>query len=166
MSYDQLSFQGPQLLTTADWSIPEATFHLRLSRDAWASCSVLTPRTSIADTATVRLLQEISPPHDFAVAVDGLHSVPLGYAPGSRWLTSFSEFLSDTQTDERWRCLIAFEPLGFLIYGRWASDDGELLVQDARASLVNTVFSFPRSRVPDWLDTLDRLASTLSTVRS
>lgn len=166
MAYDQLSFQGPQLLTTADLSIPEATFHLRLSRDAWAACSMLTTRTSIADTETVRLLQELSPPHDFADAVDDLHSVPLGYAPGSRWLTAFSEFLSDTQRDERWRCLITFEPLGFLIYGRWASDEGELLVQDARASPVNAVFSFPRSRVSDWLNTLDRLASTLSIARS
>ena len=161
MGYDELSFQGPQLLTTADWSIPEAAFHLRVSRDAWAACSMLTTRASLADTATVRLLRERFPPHDFAAAVDGLYSVPLGYAEGSRWLTGFGEFLSDTQRDERWRSLIVFEPLGFLIYGRWTADEGELLVQDARDSPVQAVFSFPKSRVPDWLNTLDRLASTL-----
>jgi hypothetical protein len=37
-----------------------------------------------------------------------------------------------------------------------------LLVQDARGPLVSTVFSFPRSRVADWVDALDRLASILS----
>lgn len=162
MGYDERSFQPPLLSTTADLSIPEASFHLRVSRDAWAACSVLTPRAVIADTSTVRLLREISPPHHFAVPADDLHSVPLGYAPGDRVVESFSEFLSRTQPDERWGCLIVFEPLGFLIYGRWTADDGELLVQDARGPLVNTVFGFPRSRVADWLDTLDRLASTLS----
>jgi hypothetical protein len=166
MGYDEFAFQTPQLLTTADLSIPEASFHLRFSGEAWASCSMLTTRASIADTATVRLLQEISPSHDFAVAADDLYSVPMGYAPGSQLLTSFSEFLSDTQQDEHWRCLIAFEPLGFLIYGRWTTDEGELLVQDARGPLVNSVFNLPRSRVPDWLDTLGRLASTLSTAQS
>jgi hypothetical protein len=162
MGYDELSFQPPQLVATADLSIPEATFHLRLSQDAWAACSVLTPRTVISDTSTVRLLREISPPHDFAVAVDDLHSVPLGYAAASRVVESFSEFLSHTQPDERWSCLIVFEPLGFLIYGRWTTDDGELLVQDARGPLVSTVVSIPRSRVMDWAGALDRLASTRS----
>lgn len=162
MGYDPLAFQGPRLRATADLSIPEATFHLRFSRDAGAVCSVLTPRTAIADTATVRLLREISPPHDFAAPVDDLHSVPLGYAPEARLVASFREFLAHTEPDERWRCLIAFEPLGFVIYGRWTAEDGELLVQDARGPLVNAVFGFPRSRVADWLRTLDRLASTLS----
>lgn len=162
MGHDELSFQPPELSAAADLSIPEATFHLRVSRDAWAACSVLTPRTVIADTSTVRLLREISPPHDFAVAADGLHSVPLGYAPGDRVVESFREFLSHRQPDERWGCLIVFEPLGFLIYGRWTADEGELLVQDARGPLVNTVFGFPRTRVADWLDALGRLAATLS----
>jgi len=166
MGYDEHSFQGPQLLATADLSIPEATFHLRLTRDAWAACSMLTTRAIIADTATVRLLREISPPHDFAAAVDGSYPVPLGYAPGSRLLPSFTEFFSHTQPDERWRNLIAFEPLGFLIYGRWGTDEGELLVQDARDSVVNTVFSLLRSRVPDWLNTLDGLAATLLAAQS
>lgn len=127
---------------------------------------MLTTRMHIADTATVRLLRELAPPHDFAVAVDDLYSVPMGYAGGSELVASFSEFLSHTQREERWRGLISFSPLGFMIYGRWTADDGELLVQDARGPLVNTVFDFPRSRVPHWLNTLDRLASIVSNARS
>jgi hypothetical protein len=165
MSYDPLAFLGPQLLATADLSVPEAIFHLRFSQNRSASCSLLTTRTSIANTSTVRLLREITPPHDFAVAFDDRHPVPLGYAPGSRVLASFREFLSNTQQDERWSCLVAFEPLGFLIYGRWTTDDGELLVQDARGPLVKTVFSLPRAQVSEWRDTLDRLASALSTAQ-
>lgn len=165
MSYDPLAFQGPQLLATADLSVPEAIFHLKFSQNRSASCSILTTRTSISDTSTVRLLREITPSHDFAVAVDDRHPVPLGYAPGSRVLASFSEFLSNTQRDERWSCLVAFEPLGFLIYGRWTAEEGELLVQDARGPLVKTVFSLPRSQVSEWRSTLDRLASIVSTTQ-
>src|SRR5687768_5649555 len=155
MGYDELAFQGPQLLATADLSVPEATFHLKLSRDAWAVCSMLTTRTNIADTSTVQLLPEISPPHDCAVAVDHLHLVPLGYTTASRLVTSFREFLSQARQDESWHQLIAFEPLGFVIYGRWTTEEGELLVEDARGPVESAAFSLPRSRVPDWLDTLD-----------
>jgi hypothetical protein len=87
----------------------------------------------------------------------------MGYAPAERVLARLREFLSRDDRDERWRGLITFEPLGFVIYGRWAADERELLVQDARDSPpVNTVFTFPASRVPDWLSTVDGLAATLS----
>ncbi|HET7228784.1 MAG TPA: hypothetical protein VFJ16_02145 [Longimicrobium sp.] len=162
MPYDRHSFETAQLSAWADPAIPEATFHVRMSRNGWAACSLLTPRASITGTETARLLQEMSPAHDFAAATDGWYSVPLGYAQASRLVPSFREFLSDTQPGERWRPLVVFEPHGFVIYGRWAADGGELLVQDARDSVVHTVFSLPQSRVPDWMETFGRLAVTLS----
>ncbi|HST58786.1 MAG TPA: hypothetical protein VLK84_08865 [Longimicrobium sp.] len=163
MSYDEFAFQEPALSATAELSIPEATFHLKLSRDAWAACSLLTTRASMANTETVQLLHEISPRHDFAVAVGDTYSVPMGYQEVKRVVAPLREFLSRDDREERWRSLVLFEPLGFVIYGRWATDERELLVQDARDSPpVNAVFTFPASRVPDWLSTLDRLAATLS----
>lgn len=163
MSYDEFAFQEPQLSATAELSIPEATFHLKFSRDAWVSCSMLTRRASITNTATVQLFHEISPAHDFAVATTDLYSVPMGYAPAERVLMPLREFLLDQHRGERWRNLIVFEPLGFVIYGRWTADEGELLVQDARDSPpVGAVFPFPASRASDWLNTVDELAATLS----
>jgi hypothetical protein len=163
MSYDEFAFQERQLSATTELSIPEAAFHLKFSRDAWVSCSMLTPRSSIANTSTVQLLHELSPRHDFAAATANLYSVPMGYAPAERVLTPLRDFLLERHRDERWRNLIVFEPLGFVIYGRWTTDEGELLVQDARDSPpVNSVFPFPASRVPEWLNTVDELAATLS----
>ena len=163
MSYDRFSFHTSQILTTADLVIPDATFHFRFCQDGWAACSILTVRTKITNTATVRLLQEISPSHDFIGAIEELFSVPLGSASGERLVKSFNEFFSNTKQGEAWRLLIAFEPLGFVIYGRWPFEGSELLVQDTRDSIVNTVFNLPEPYISEWLNTVDRLAVILST---
>ena len=129
MGYDKFSFIEPKLHATQELGLPDAALYLRISHDGYIALSMLTKATTFNETETVKILRNISPKHDFAPSTKEIFSIPIGYTTIKKLQGKIIEFIAGKSKPKEWTGIIAFEPHGFMIYGRWSGDTIELLLK-------------------------------------
>jgi hypothetical protein len=161
MTYDTTSFHPTRIVAALDFLLPDASVHGRIGRSGWMACSLSTARTMFQNSATARLLRDQAPDHDWLTPSNPHTVIPLGYVPAAHIFTSWRPFLTRHTPHADWVCLNAFEPLGFVWYGRHRTSDCELLLQDARDGLaiaaMQTTFVLNAPAVAAWMAQLHRL---------